>query len=156
MRAPRVVAILIGAIGLAGLAHAQATNPILSHADPFITYDPVTRDGQDVSTATGRWTGTLTGDPAQSANLIHRLVVWMDSTPSRVPTTDTVSGKRTGFQARSVVGGAFIKALMDPTIETKYKAHGPWLGAISRDPSVKRRPERSGQALGGHRHSHWF
>jgi hypothetical protein len=70
------------------------------------------------------WTATLTRDPAQSADLIHRLVVWMDATPSRVPTTDwydTVSGKRMGFQARSVVGGVFIKALMDPAIEAKYK-----------------------------------
>jgi hypothetical protein len=70
------------------------------------------------------WTASLTRNPAQSAELIHRLVVWMDSTPSRVPTTDwydTVSGKRQGFQARSVVGGVFIKALMDPAIEAKYK-----------------------------------
>lgn len=70
------------------------------------------------------WTASLSHDPAQSADLIHRLVVWMDSTPSRVPTTDwydTVSGKRQGFQARSVVGGVFIKALMDPAIEAKYK-----------------------------------
>jgi len=70
------------------------------------------------------WTATLTRDPAQSADLIHRLVVWMDSTPSRVPTTDwydTESGKRMGFQARSVVGGVFIKALMDPAIAAKYK-----------------------------------
>ena len=70
------------------------------------------------------WTASIAPDPAQSADLIHRLVVWMDSTPSRVPTTDwydTISGKQMGFQARSVVGGVFIKALMDPAIAARYK-----------------------------------
>jgi hypothetical protein len=61
------------------------------------------------------WTASLASTPAQFDDLIHRLVVWADETPSRVPTTDyydTVSGKQMGFQARSVVGGVFIKALM--------------------------------------------
>jgi hypothetical protein len=61
------------------------------------------------------WTATLAPAPDQFEDLIHRLVVWSDETPSRVPTTDfydTVSGKQIGFQARSVVGGVFIKALM--------------------------------------------
>jgi hypothetical protein len=71
------------------------------------------------------WTASIAPDSTQSAILIHRLVVWMDSTPSRVPTTDwydTVTGKQMGFQARSVVGGVFIKALMDPAIAAKYKS----------------------------------
>jgi hypothetical protein len=61
------------------------------------------------------WTASLASTPEQYQDLIHRLVVWADETPSRVPTTDwydTVSGKQMGFQARSVVGGVFIKALM--------------------------------------------
>ncbi|MEG9437665.1 DUF4965 domain-containing protein [Edaphobacter sp. HDX4] len=61
------------------------------------------------------WTASLASTPEQYQDLIHRLVVWADETPSRVPTTDwydTISGKRIGFQARSVVGGVFIKALM--------------------------------------------
>jgi hypothetical protein len=69
------------------------------------------------------WTASLAPEPAQSADLIHRLVLWMDSTPSRVPTTDwydTVTGRQMGFQARSVVGGVFIKALLDPAIAAKY------------------------------------
>jgi hypothetical protein len=71
------------------------------------------------------WTGTLTDDPKLFHDLLHRLVTWADSTPSRVPTTDyydTVSGKQMGFQARSVVGGVFIKALLDREIAEKWKA----------------------------------
>jgi hypothetical protein len=72
------------------------------------------------------WTGTLTSDPNQFRDLIHLLTVWADTTTSRVPTTDyydTVSGKQMGFQARSVVGGVFIKALMDPTAVKRWRAH---------------------------------
>jgi Glutaminase A six helical-hairpin domain/Domain of unknown function (DUF5127)/Domain of unknown function (DUF4964) len=70
------------------------------------------------------WTATLTDNPQQFQDLLHRLVTWTDATPSRVPTTDfydTVSGKQMGFQARSVVGGVFIKALLDPKIAEKWK-----------------------------------
>ena len=81
------------------------------------------------------WTGTLTDDPKQFHDLLHRLVTWADTTPSRVPTTDyydTISGIRTGFQARSVVGGVFIKALLDNEIAGRWKpasAPGPASGA---------------------------
>jgi hypothetical protein len=70
------------------------------------------------------WTATLAPQPTQYQDLIHRLVVWADTTPSRVPTTDfydTVSGKQMAFQARSVVGGIFIKALADPAIAAHWK-----------------------------------
>jgi hypothetical protein len=71
------------------------------------------------------WTATLTHDPAQYNDLIHRLVVWADNTVSRVPTTDyydTVSGRQMGFQARSVVGGVFIKALLEPQVSKRWRA----------------------------------
>ena len=70
------------------------------------------------------WTGTLTDDSKQFQDLLHRLVMWADTTPSRVPTTDyydTVSGSRIGFQARSVVGGVFIKALLDDQVAGRWK-----------------------------------
>ncbi|MEO6802877.1 MAG: DUF4965 domain-containing protein [Granulicella sp.] len=70
------------------------------------------------------WTASLSDNPRQFADLAHRTVVWADSTTSRVPLTDfydTVSGSQIGFQARSVVGGIFIKALMDPAIAKKYR-----------------------------------
>ena len=69
------------------------------------------------------WTATLSLKPEQFQDLIHRLVVWTDETPSRVPTTDyydTVTGKQMGFQARSVVGGVFIKALRDKGLRFTY------------------------------------
>ena len=71
------------------------------------------------------WITALAPEPRQSQDLLHRLVVWADNTPSRVPTTDyydTVSGKQMGFQARSVVGGVFIKALFDPEISNKWRS----------------------------------
>jgi hypothetical protein len=70
------------------------------------------------------WTATLAPESSQYNDLIHRLVVWSNETTSRVPTTDfydTVSGKQQGFQARSVVGGVFIKALADPNTARRWK-----------------------------------
>lgn len=68
------------------------------------------------------WTATLASNPNEFQDLIHQLVLWADETPSRVPTTDyydTESGKQISFQARSVVGGVFIKALRDKSIRTR-------------------------------------
>ncbi len=67
------------------------------------------------------WTATLAPTHEEFQDMMHRLVKWTDETPSRVPTTDyydTVTGKQMGFQARSVVGGIFIKALHDKEIPT--------------------------------------
>lgn len=71
------------------------------------------------------WTATLTTDRAQFDDLLKRLVTWSDETQSRVPLTDfydTVTGKQYGFQARSVVGGLFIKALADKQVTAKYRS----------------------------------
>jgi len=79
------------------------------------------------------WTATLAPEPEQFRDLIHRLVVWADETPSRVPTTDyydTVTGKQIGFQARSVVGGVFIKALKDKKPGAKKMQSDPKIGVI--------------------------
>ncbi len=74
------------------------------------------------------WTATLAPESAEYQDLMHRLVLWADTTTSRVPTTDfydTVSGKQMAFQARSVVGGVFIKALADSALTKRWQSAPP-------------------------------
>jgi GH43 family beta-xylosidase len=69
-----IVPSFVGAIILVGVAMAQTANPILPHADPFITFDPVTRDGQYVLTATGRDIPLWSGPTPATAAKNHRVV----------------------------------------------------------------------------------
>jgi hypothetical protein len=49
-------------------------------------------------------------------------------TPSRVPLTvwyDSKTGTMLHFQARSVVGGIFIKALADKSLREKWRKFSP-------------------------------
>jgi Domain of unknown function (DUF4965)/Domain of unknown function (DUF1793)/Domain of unknown function (DUF5127)/Domain of unknown function (DUF4964) len=74
------------------------------------------------------WTGTLASDPGQFHLLMDPIGKWINETPSRVPLTDwydTKTGKMIGFQARSVVGGTFIKALADKNLERKWREFQP-------------------------------
>ena len=69
------------------------------------------------------WTATLASNANQFSAIVDPVYRWMNETPSRVPLTDwydTKSGKQIGFQARSVVGGVFIKALADKQLTTKW------------------------------------
>jgi hypothetical protein len=64
------------------------------------------------------WTATLAETPADFAAFLDPVYDWLNATPTRVPLTDwyfTDSGKQSGFQARSVVGGVLIKMLADKT-----------------------------------------
>ncbi len=71
------------------------------------------------------WTATLTESPQDFQTFIAPVRRFVNETPDRVPLTDwyqTLDGKQRGFQARSVVGGVYIKMLADPSMWKKWSS----------------------------------
>lgn len=62
------------------------------------------------------WTATMAQDTKTFLKFIAPIYDYMNETTSRVPTSDwydTKTGKMTGFKARSVIGGFWMKVLAD-------------------------------------------
>ena len=75
------------------------------------------------------WTGSL-GSKADFEAIFDPAFKFANESPSRIPLTDwydTKTGKKVGFQARSVVGGIFIEMLDNPQLWNKYAHAKPVL-----------------------------
>jgi hypothetical protein len=71
------------------------------------------------------WTASLAESQKDFDALIEPTWKFANESPSRVPLTDwywTQDAKQRGFQARSVVGGLFMKMLTDPVVWKKWVA----------------------------------
>ena len=71
------------------------------------------------------WSATLATNPQDFQTIVDPIIQFLNRTPDRVPMTDwydTVTAKQVGFQARSVVGGVYIKVLTEPDIWSKWAA----------------------------------
>jgi hypothetical protein len=71
------------------------------------------------------WTATLAESPADFQAIADGAYRFADESPTRVPLSDwywTNDGRQRGFQARSVVGGVFIKMLADAAVWKKWLA----------------------------------
>jgi len=69
------------------------------------------------------WSATMADTREDFEALVNPIFTFAHESPSRVPFTDwyeTTNGKMVGFQARSVVGGIYIKLLADPAMVAKW------------------------------------
>jgi hypothetical protein len=73
------------------------------------------------------WTATLAGDARDFTALVDPVYSFANESGSRVPLTDfysTIDGRQRGMQARSVVGGVFIKLLENPETWRRWAGRG--------------------------------
>ena len=73
------------------------------------------------------WTATLAESDRDFHALVDPLHAFVQASESRVPLTDwyrTTDAKQVGFQARSVVGGVFIRMLTEPGMAEKWRSWG--------------------------------
>jgi hypothetical protein len=80
------------------------------------------------------WTATLAESTEDFKAFVGPAYRFVNETPNRVPLTDwfwTLDGKQRGFQARSVVGGVYIKMLADASMWKKWSGRARSLASIS-------------------------
>lgn len=68
------------------------------------------------------WTGVLGGSPLLD-EIVSRMFDFANETPDRVPFSDwyeTTDARKSGFQARSVIGGVYMPLLANPEIAGKW------------------------------------
>ncbi len=100
----------------------------LQHLNPFSL--PLDNRADYTKLDWSVWTATLAdkpqpGQPDTFDAILAPIGHWINEGPSRVPLTDwydTKTGKQIGFQARSVVGGVYIKALADKPLAEKWRS----------------------------------
>lgn len=71
------------------------------------------------------WSATMARNPEDFKAIVHPVYQFLNQTTDRIPMTDwydTISAHVVGFQARSVVGGVYIKMLSDPVVWSKWVA----------------------------------
>ena len=90
------------------------------------------------------WTATMADSRADFEAIVDPLADFLDQSPTRVPMADwywTKDAKQAGFQARSVVGGVFIKLLADRSTWKKWadrdKAHVSTWAPIPPPPTIR-------------------
>lgn len=72
------------------------------------------------------WTATLSTNNADFRRIAESIYRFVNDTPDRVPLTDwydTITAHQVHFQARSVVGGVYMKMLADPARWDAWVAH---------------------------------
>jgi hypothetical protein len=91
------------------------------------------------------WTATWASRHDDFQMIVDACAKWASETPTRVPLSDwyeTDSGKQSGFQARSVVGGLFIPFLADQAMWKKYASRDKtrltrWAATDFTPPAIK-------------------
>ena len=117
-----LLTILFAAASLLGICDTQIAAHEISElrapAYPLITIDPYTSawsfENNLYDGSIKHWAATLAADKDTFEKFIESVYVFMNETTDRVPMSDWVftdTPNQRGFQARSVVGGYFIKML---------------------------------------------
>ena len=94
--------------------------PIITHDPYFSIWSPADRLTDQETT---HWTATMADNLNDFKTIFDPVYLFADKTPNRVPVSDWYivdNAQMRGFQARSVVGGFYIKMLSDKNMWNKW------------------------------------